>query len=284
MTKRAAILEKVIHDRVLVLDGAMGTMVQRYKLTEEDFRKGHFENHPKALKGNNDLLVLTRPDVIGAIHRQYLDAGADIIETNTFNANSISQADYGLETYARELNLAAARLARKVCDEYEAANPGRTVFVAGSIGPTNKTASLSPDVNNPALRGVTFDELVEAYDEQMRALIDGGVDCLLPETTFDTLNLKAMIFAYLRYYEEGPGKEHARLPLMLSVTITDASGRTLSGQTIEAFWNSVAHAKPFLSGSTARSVPPRCGLISSVCLAWPIATSALIPTRAFLIP
>ncbi|MFN7684437.1 MAG: methionine synthase [Oligoflexia bacterium] len=248
MTKRAAVLEKIIHDRVLVLDGAMGTMVQRYKLSEDDFRRGHFESHPSPLKGNNDLLVLTRPDVIGAIHRQYLDAGADIIETNTFNANRISQADYGLEGWTRELNLAAARLARKACDEFETANPGRTVFVAGSIGPTNKTASLSPDVNNPALRGVSFDELVEAYDEQMQALIEGGVDCLLPETTFDTLNLKAMIFAYLRYYEEGPGRGSARLPLMLSVTITDASGRTLSGQTIEAFWNSVKHARPFSVG------------------------------------
>ncbi len=248
MSRRSSVLESLVHERILVLDGAMGTMVQRHKLEEDDFRRGHFENHLKPLKGNNDLLVLTRPDVIGLIHRQYLDAGADILETNTFGANRISQADYGLESSVREMNLAAARLARKACDEFEAANPGKTVFVAGSIGPTTKTASLSPDVNNPAIRSVTFDELVEAYDEQMQALIEGGVDCLLPETTFDTLNLKAMIFAYLRHYEDGAGKGHTRLPLMLSVTITDASGRTLSGQTIEAFWNSVKHARPFSVG------------------------------------
>jgi 5-methyltetrahydrofolate--homocysteine methyltransferase len=245
---RAAVLEQIVRKRVLVLDGAMGTMVQRHRLEEKDFRAGHFESHPSPLKGNNDLLVLTRPDVIGEIHLQYLDAGADIIETNTFNANRISQADYGLEDRVRDLNLAAARLARGVADEFEASHPGKTVFVAGAIGPTTKTASLSPDVSNPALRGVTFDELVLAYDEQMQALIEGGVDCLLPETTFDTLNLKAMIFAYLRYYEEGAGVGKPRLPLMLSVTITDASGRTLSGQTIEAFWNSVRHARPFSVG------------------------------------
>ncbi|MCU1227774.1 MAG: methionine synthase, partial [Acidobacteria bacterium] len=232
----AASLLEALRKRILIIDGAMGTMIQRYKLEDADYRGERFADHPRDLKGNNDLLCLTRPEIIEEIHRQYLDAGADLIETNTFNAQAISMADYGLESLSYEINVAAAQLARRAVDAYS--TPERPRFVAGAMGPTNRTASLSPDVNNPAFRGVTFDELVNAYSEQVRGLIDGGADVLLPETTFDTLNLKAALFAIEKTFDE----RGVRLPVMISVTITDASGRTLSGQTVEAFWNSVSHA------------------------------------------
>ncbi len=237
-------LEERLKKEIIFLDGAMGTVVQLYKLSEADFRKGHFENHPQDLKGNNDLLCLTRPDVIEEIHRQYLEAGADIIETNTFNATVINQAEYGLASVVKELNIAAAHVAKKAANEFMHKNPERRVYVAGAIGPTTRTASLSPDVNNPGYRAVTFDQLVDAYYEQVKALVEGGVDILLPETTFDTLNLKACLFAIQNLEEE----LNEKLPLMISVTITDASGRTLSGQTLEAFWNSVRHSKPLSVG------------------------------------
>ncbi|MBT3637922.1 MAG: methionine synthase, partial [Opitutae bacterium] len=233
-------LEQLARERILILDGAMGTMIQREKLEEEDFRGDHFRNHPTELKGNNDLLCLTRPEIIRKIHREYFDAGSDLVETNTFNATSIAMADYNLEEIVPELNLAAAKLAREAADEAMVKDPSRPRFVAGAIGPTNRTASLSPDVNDPSHRNVTFDQLVEAYFAQTKALVEGGVDLLLPETTFDTLNLKAAIFAIENYFES-LGR---RLPVILSITITDASGRTLSGQTTEACWNSIAHAKP----------------------------------------
>ena len=229
-------LIEALQRRILIIDGAMGTMIQRYRLEESDYRGDRFANHPRDLKGNNDLLSLTRPDVIEEIHRQYLEAGADIIETNTFNAQAISMADYGFEDHVYEMNFAAASIARRAADAFS--TPERPRFVAGAIGPTNRTASLSPDVNDPAFRSVTFDQLVAAYHEQVRGLVDGGVDILLPETTFDTLNLKAAIVAIEQFFDE----RKIRLPLMLSVTITDASGRTLSGQTVEAFWDSVMRA------------------------------------------
>lgn len=227
-----------------MMDGAMGTMIQRHKLEEKDFRGERYAQHPSDLKGNNDLLSITRPDIIGGIHRAYLEAGAGIIETNTFNATSISQADYGLESSVRDINLAAARLARQVTDEYLKVNPGKVAWVAGAVGPTNRTASMSPDVNRPEYRAVTFTQLAQAYGEQVRALIEGGVDVLLPETTFDTLNLKAALWAMEEVFDE----LGYRLPVMISVTITDASGRTLSGQTTEAFWHSIRHARPFSVG------------------------------------
>ena len=229
-------LRRLLDQRILVLDGAMGTMIQRYRLDEAAFRGAQFASHPRDLKGANDILCLTNPGIVEEIHRQYLDAGADIIETNTFNAQAISLADYDLVQYAYDINLAAARLARKACDA--ASTPERPRFVAGSLGPTNRTASLSPDVNNPAFRGVTFDELVNAYYDQTRGLVDGGSDILMPETTFDTLNLKAALFAIEKYFAD----TGIRLPVIASITITDASGRTLSGQTVEACWNSISHA------------------------------------------
>lgn len=237
-------LEKTLQEKILFLDGAMGTMIQTYKLKEEDFRHGHFEDHKSDLKGNNDLLSLTRPDVIYAIHMKYLEGGADIIETNTFSGTKIAQKDYELEHIVYQLNFESAKLAKKACTDYMAKNPGKKCYVAGALGPTNRTLSLSPDVNNPAFRAVSFDELVEDYYEQAKALVEGGADILLPETTFDTLNLKAAIFAIEKYQEE----IQTKLPLMLSVTITDASGRTLSGQTVEGFWNSVRHARPLSVG------------------------------------
>lgn len=242
--EKSKILRRLLDERILFLDGAMGTMIQRYKLEEADFRGERFKDHPKDLKGDNDLLNLTRPEIIANIHRKYLESGADIIETNTFNSTRISQSDYGLEDIIYELNKSGAEIARRVADEFMAGNPERQCFVAGSLGPTNKTLSLSPDVNNPAFRAITFEELVDAYYEQIKGLVDGGVDILLPETAFDTLNLKAAIFAIERFFDEYP----VRLPVMLSVTITDASGRTLSGQTVEAFWYSVMHAKPLSVG------------------------------------
>ena len=236
-------LQKLLRTKLLFLDGAMGTMIQQEHLEEEQFRGAAFQNHPLPLKGNNDLLVLTQPEIIRKIHRQYLEAGSDIIETNTFNANRVSQADYGLEAKVREINVAAARLAREACDA-ELKRSGRRCYVAGSIGPTNKTASLSPDVQNPAYRAVSFDDLRENYEEQIRALLEGGVDLLMPETVFDTLNLKACLFA-IQDVEKERGE---KLPVILSVTITDQSGRTLTGQTVEAFWNSVRHSDPLFVG------------------------------------
>jgi 5-methyltetrahydrofolate--homocysteine methyltransferase len=233
-------LRRLLTQRILVLDGAMGTMIQRYRLTEEDFRGERFKDHPRDLKGANDLLCLTRPDVIEAIHRAYLEAGSDIIETNTFNAQAISMADYALEPWCYEINLEAARIARRAVDAFT----DKPRFVAGSLGPTNRTASLSPDVNNAGLRTVTFDELVDAYYEEVRGLVDGGVDMLMPETTFDTLNLKAALFAIEKYFED----TGIRLPVIASITITDASGRTLSGQTVEACWNSISHAPLLAAG------------------------------------
>ena len=234
---------RLLGERVLVLDGAMGTVIQSYKLGEADYRGERFRDWPKDLKGNNDLLVLTRPEVIGEIHRRYLEAGADIIETNTFNSNATSQADYGAEALVREINLAAAQIARRAADDV-AARTGRPRFVAGALGPTNRTASLSPHVNDPGFRNVSFDELAATYAEATRALVEGGVDAILVETIFDTLNAKAALFAVRRVLDE-LGLD---LPVMISGTITDASGRTLSGQTVEAFWNSVRHARPEVIG------------------------------------
>jgi 5-methyltetrahydrofolate--homocysteine methyltransferase len=231
-------IQDILKSRILVLDGAMGTMIQRYTLTEKDFRKEWFENHDFPLKGNNDLLSLTRPDIIKAIHAEYLAAGSDIIETNTFSGTSIAQADYKLEKYAYDINLHSARIAKEVCLEFTIKNPNKPRFVAGSIGPTNRTLSISPDVNDPGYRNVEFDELVTAYEEQIRGLVDGGVDLLLVETVFDTLNAKAALFAIENVAEE----KSIRLPIMVSGTITDASGRTLSGQTTEAFLISMQHA------------------------------------------
>jgi 5-methyltetrahydrofolate--homocysteine methyltransferase len=237
-------LRAALEKRIVFLDGAMGTMIQRYPLQEKDFRDERLKNHSIDLKGNNELLSITRPDVIKEIHKQYLEAGADIIETNTFNANKINQAEYHLPHLARELNVASAKLALEAAREVEKKYPGRRCFVAGAIGPTNRTASLSPNVNDPGYRAVTFDQLVEAYEEQARTLIEAGVDILLVETIFDTLNSKAALFAIENIADE----KGTRPPVMISVTITDASGRTLSGQTIEAFWNSVRHAKPLTVG------------------------------------
>src|SRR5512132_1301316 len=249
-----ATLTSALASRILILDGAMGTMIQRHKLTEADFRGERFKDHKKDLQGNNDLLILTRPDVISEIHGQYLAAGADIIETNTFSGTTIAQADYLLEHVAYELNVEGARLATAAAADWTAKTPDRPRFVAGSIGPTNRTLSISPDVNNPAFRALTFDQLREAYEEQVRGLIDGGCDLLLLETIFDTLNAKAAIVAIEELYEERQSpiadrrSASGRLPLMISVTVTDRSGRTLSGQTIDAFWAAIAHAKPFSVG------------------------------------
>lgn len=237
-------IQQLIRERILVLDGAMGTMIQQYNLSEADFRGERFKDIPGQLKGNNDLLCLTRPEVIEDIHRKYLVAGADIIETNSFNATSVSMADYHVQAYCREINLAAARLARRIADEFTALNPEKPRFVAGSVGPTNKTCSMSPDVNNPAFRALTFDELQAAYCEQIEALLEGGVDALLIETIFDTLNAKAAI----RAAELSMEKTGRRVPLMLSVTVSDIAGRTLSGQTLDAFLASVEHADLFSVG------------------------------------
>ena len=242
--RRAEELVALLRERIVVIDGAMGTMIQAHKLGEADFRGERFSDHARDLKGNSDLLNLTRPDVITQIHREYLDAGADIVETNTFNAQAISQSDYGLEDLAYEMNVAGAKLAREAADAWTARTPDRPRFVAGAIGPTNRTASISPDVNNPGFRNVGFDELVEAYATPARGLIDGGADIILIETIFDTLNAKAAGFAVEQVFEE-TGIE---LPIMISDTITDLSGRNLSGQTPEAFWYSMKHLKPFSVG------------------------------------
>lgn len=274
-------IETLARERILILDGAMGTMIQQYNLTEEDFRGERFAQIPGQLKGNNDILCLTRPDVIQDIHRKYLAAGADIIETNTFNSTSVSMADYHVQEYVREINLAAVKLAREVADEFTALTPDKPRFVAGSIGPTNKTCSMSPDVNNPAFRALTYDELVAAYREQMEAMLEAGADALLIETIFDTLNAKAAIYAAGQAMEA----TGVRVPLMLSVTVSDVGGRTLSGQTLEAFLASVQHAdifsvglncsfgarqlKPFLEQLAARapyyiSAYPNAGLPNSL--------------------
>jgi 5-methyltetrahydrofolate--homocysteine methyltransferase len=230
-------IKEVLKQRILVLDGAMGTMIQRYKLDEDDFRGSILANHNKPLQGNNDILSLTKPEIILEIHQEYFRAGADIAETNTFNANAISQADYSTEDLVYKMNLAAAKLARDAADYYSQQEPDKPRFVAGSLGPTNRTASLSPDVNNPGYRAVTFDDLKEAYKEQARGLVDGGVDILFVETVFDTLNAKAGLFGIQELFDE-IGRE---LPIMVSGTITDASGRTLSGQTTQAFLISIGH-------------------------------------------
>jgi 5-methyltetrahydrofolate--homocysteine methyltransferase len=239
---RAQALPALLAQRILILDGAMGTMIQRYKLTEADYRGSRLRGHPKDLKGNNELLQFTRPDVITEIHEKYLAAGADIIETNTFGATSVAQEDYGLAPLAREMNVVAAQLARAACDKFS--TPEKPRFVAGALGPTPRTASISPDVNDPAARNVSFDELRETYLEQASGLMEGGADLFLVETIFDTLNAKAAIFA-LDELMESTGE---RLPIIISGTVTDASGRILSGQTVTAFWHSVRHAKPLAIG------------------------------------
>ena len=235
-------IQDLLKERILILDGAMGTMIQRHTLTEEDFRGERFKNHKFTLKGNNDLLSITRPDIIKDIHRQYYEAGADIAETNTFSGTTIAQADYHLEEAVYDLNFQSAKIAREVADEFTAREPHKPRFVAGAMGPTNKTASLSPDVNSPGYRAITFDELKVAFKQQAAALMDGGVDMLLLETIIDTLNAKAALFAIQELFEE----RGESLPIMVSGTITDASGRTLSGQTTEAFLISVSHV-PLLS-------------------------------------
>jgi 5-methyltetrahydrofolate--homocysteine methyltransferase len=256
-------IESALESRILIIDGAMGTMIQRYKLEEPDYRGERFKDWPSDVKGNNDLLSITQPQIIQAIHLEYLEAGADILETNTFSSTSIAQADYHMQSLAYELNLSAARLARKAIEKFqEEPVPGNSgdsrstivskettrsnqKFVAGAIGPMNKTLSLSPDVNNPGFRSVSFDEVSDAYYEQVSGLVDGGVDLLLVETIFDTLNAKAAIFAIKKYFRD---TKKPSLPIMISGTITDASGRTLSGQTLEAFYTSIAHAKPLSVG------------------------------------
>src|SRR4029453_6276449 len=237
-------LAALLAERILVLDGAMGTMVQRHELAEADYRGDRFADHPSDLKGNNELLVLTRPDVIAGIHDAYFAAGADVVETNTFNAQRVSQADYGLEALSYELNVAAGRLARGAAEAWTARTPDRPRFVAGAIGPMNKTLSLSPDVNDPTFRAVSFAHVRDAYVEQVHGLLDGGVDVLLVETIFDTLNAKAALLAIEAVQRE----RGTALPVLISVTITDKSGRTLSGQTVDAFWTSVAHARPLSVG------------------------------------
>ncbi len=240
-------LRQLLAQRILILDGAMGTMIQQYKLTEEDYRGTRFASFSVPgkeifVKGNNELLTLTQPHIIQEIHEQYLDAGADLIETNTFGATTIAQDDYHMAELAFEMNLEAARIARAACDKYS--TPDKPRFVAGALGPTPKTASISPDVNDPGARTVSFDQLVAAYHQQVRALVEGGSDVLLVETVFDTLNCKAALFAIDQFFDE----THQKLPIMISGTVTDASGRVLSGQTVTAFWNSVRHARPLTIG------------------------------------
>jgi len=246
-TDKTELLQRLLRERILILDGAMGTMIQAEKLGEVDFRGAPacgLCDHTRDLKGDNDLLVLTQPAVVAAIHDAFLEAGADIIETNTFNATRIAQSDYGLEAKVRDINFAAARIARERADAWTAKAPDKPRFVAGALGPTNRTATISPDVNDPGFRNVGFDELVAAYGEAIDGLIDGGVDLILVETVFDTLNAKAALYAIDDAFE----RRGVRLPIIVSGTITDASGRTLSGQTTEAFWNSVRHARPLAVG------------------------------------
>ena len=244
MTKRAQILQ-LLADKILIIDGAMGTMIQRYKLQEADYRGEQFKDWHLDVKGNNDMLCITQPQIIQAIHREYLDAGADIIETNTFNAQRVSLADYDMQEYADQINRAAVKVARAAIDEYKKEHPDAQKFVAGAIGPMNKTLSLSPDVNNPGYRAITFDEVADAYYQQIKALDESGADILLVETIFDTLNAKAAVYALEKYYND---TQKEKLPVMISGTITDASGRTLSGQTLEAFYVSMMHANPISIG------------------------------------
>ena len=257
-------IKDILSKRIMIIDGAMGTMIQKYNLNEEQYRGERFKDIEQLVKGNNDLLVLTQAPIISEIHGQFLEAGADIIETNTFNAQSISMADYNMKDLVREINLEAAKIAKKIANEYTLKNPDKPRFVAGAIGPTNRTASLSPDVNQPGYRAVTFSDLCEAYSEQINALIDGGVDLLLVETIFDTLNAKAALFAINTIKEE----RQLDIPVMVSGTITDASGRTLSGQTPEAFWNSLSHANLLSIGLNcalgAKDMMPHINEISKV--------------------
>jgi 5-methyltetrahydrofolate--homocysteine methyltransferase len=239
---RAQALPEILNTRIAILDGAMGTMIQRFKLSETDYRGERFKDFPKDVKGNNELLSLTRPDVIRDIHEGYLAAGADLIETNTFGATTVAQADYDMQHLAREMNLQSAKLARAACDKFS--TPDKPRFVVGALGPTPKTASISPDVNDAGARNVTFEELRAAYYEQVEALVEGGSDVLLVETIFDTLNAKAALFAIEEFFEASG----ERLPLIISGTVTDASGRILSGQTVTAFWHSVRHAQPLAIG------------------------------------
>jgi len=258
-------IKKILKERILIIDGAMGTMIQRHKLEEADYRGERFKDWPKDVKGNNDLLSITQPEIIIGIHKQYLDAGADIIETNTFSSTTIAQADYDMQSLAYEMNVASAKCARAAADEYSKNNPNKPRFVAGAIGPLNKTLSLSPDVNNPGYRAVTFDEVVEAYTEQVKGLVEGGVDVLLVETIFDTLNAKAAIYAIKNFFAQNNLPE---LPIMISGTITDASGRTLSGQTLEAFYVSLVHANPLSIGLNcalgAKEMRPHIEELSSI--------------------
>ena len=239
-------IRKALEQRILIIDGAMGTMIQRHKPTEATYRGERFKDWKMDVKNNSDILNLTQPQIIESIHREYLEAGADIIETNTFAATRIAQADFALEEYAYEMNLEGARIARKAADEYTAKNPSKPRYVAGAYGPLNKTLSLSPDVNNPGYRAVTFDEVVASYYEQTKGLVEGGVDLLLIETIFDTLNAKGAIFAIKKFFRDNPSIP--KKEIMISGTITDASGRTLSGQTLEAFYTSIMHAKPLSVG------------------------------------
>ena len=239
---RATALPATLSQRIVILDGAMGTMIQRFKLSEADYRGERFKDYGKDVKGNNELLSLTRPDVIRDIHEAYLAAGADLIETNTFGATTVAQEDYGMADLAREMNLASARLAKAACDKFS--TPEHPRYAAGALGPTPKTASISPDVNDPGARNVTFEQLRQAYYEQVEALVEGGVDVLLVETIFDTLNAKAALFAIDEFFE----KSGERLPVIISGTVTDASGRILSGQTVTAFWHSIRHARPLAIG------------------------------------
>ena len=237
-------LRDILGKRIMIIDGAMGSMIQTYKLQEEDYRGERFKNWHKDVKGNNDMLVITQPQIVKEIHRAYLDAGADIIETNTFSSQAVALADYDMQEFAYEISKEASRVAKQAVEEYLKDNPGAEKFVAGAIGPMNKTLSLSPDVNNPGYRAVTFDEVADAYYEHITGLVDGGADILLIETIFDTLNAKAAIYAVEKYFRD----TNKRMPVMISGTITDASGRTLSGQTLEAFYISVSHANPISIG------------------------------------
>ncbi len=264
-------IREILNQRIMIIDGAMGTMIQTYNLNEEQYRGERFKDISQLVKGNNDLLCITQPDIILAIHKQFLDAGADIIETNTFNAQVISMEDYKMTELVDEINIEAAKIARKAADEYTSKNPSKPRFVAGAVGPTNRTASLSPDVNNPGYRAVSFQDLVDAYSQQMKALIKGGVDLILIETIFDTLNAKAALFA-INTIKEETGND---IPVMISGTITDASGRTLSGQTPEAFWNSMSHGEILSIGLNcalgARDMIPHISEISNV--AWVYTTA-----------
>ena len=277
MTDIRATLDSLLARRVLVLDGAMGTMVQRHSLTDADYRGTRFADHGHDLKGDTDVLVLTQPDIVAGIHDAYLAAGADIIETNTFGATAVAQGDYGLEAHVYEMNVEGARIAKRVAAAWTAKTPDQPRFVAGAIGPTNKVLSISPDVNNPALRSITFEALRDAFKEQARGLVDGGADVILVETIVDTLNAKAALVAIREVFDE----KGVEIPVLISVTITDRSGRTLSGQTIDAFWVSVRHAKPFAIGINcalgAKDMRPYIAELSAIADCW---VSALSERRA----